>query len=164
GTFEVGPDELEVMEDLSEVVNAIQLDTQSVLLEALQMLDEQRRDSPRQASPELLQPPPRKPEGPVKISLQIVSRDEALVERFTAHFEKESDLEVSRVGVHEAGSQMPGEAPPLVLIDLRLGEMRPEALAALRRTRPRAVLLAIIGVGAPAEHAARAGALTALPA
>ena len=163
GTFEFSPDELHPMEDLGTHPPEI-LDTQSVLLEALQMLDEQRRDAPQPAAAELLQPPPRKAEGPAKTALQLVTRDDALADRFLARLEKQKELVVSRVGIHEAGSQMPGDPPPMVLVDLRLGEFRDEALAALRRTRPRAVLLAIIGVGAPAEDAVKAGALVALPA
>jgi hypothetical protein len=49
-----------------------------------------------------------------------------------------------------------------VLLDLRRGAIKADALMALRKTRPRAPLLALIDGSPDAEKALRAGALTAL--
>ncbi|TMA41669.1 MAG: hypothetical protein E6J82_11705, partial [Deltaproteobacteria bacterium] len=73
-------------------------------------------------------------------------------------------ITVARVNVRDAGTPPPGEAPPLVLLDMRKGGVGLDAVSALRRARPRASILALIDGDAPAAAAYQAGALAVLPA
>jgi hypothetical protein len=170
GAFEFAPEELKLMGDLAsqpgEMVSAVELDTQSALLEALQILDESRRDAP----PEPLPPPPPRvieqasqPAAPAgRPRVQIVSRDLKLIESLSAALEGEG-VQVARAALHEAGTSGPGEPPPVVLLDLRQAAIAVEAIAGVRRTRRRALVMAVVDSGVPVESTYRAGALVALP-
>src|SRR5207248_9722448 len=68
------------------------------------------------------------------------------------------------VNLRDAGTPRRGEAPPLVLLDMRKGGVGLDAVSALRRARPRASILALIDGDAPAAAAYQAGALAVLPA
>ena len=70
---------------------------------------------------------------------------------------------VVRVSLRDAGLPIPGEQPPVVLVDMRHSAVAPEALANLRATRPRATVLAIVDSGVPLAQVYQAGALAAVP-
>src|SRR5207248_10416925 len=100
--------------------------------------------------------------GAMQTRLHMVTRDDKFVEALVQKLDVQASLR--RVGLHEAGTPLPGEPPPLVLLDLRAGAVNLEALSALRRTRPRAWIAAVIDETVPAEKAVQAGALTAFAA
>ncbi len=172
GSFEFAPDELRNIAELElapgEGANALQLDTQSVLLDALRLLDEHRRDSPPEKAMEVREvaqtPKPLEPAASaLQTRLHVVTRDDKFVEALVQKLEG-VPASLVRVGLHEAGTPLPGEPPPLVLLDLRTGGVNLEALSALRRTRPRAWIAAVVDQTVPAEKAVQAGALTAFTA
>ena len=71
-------------------------------------------------------------------------------------------MTVARVNLRDAGTPPPGEAPPLVLLDLRQGAIALDALSALRRARPRASILALVDGDVQAEPMYQAGAIAVL--
>jgi len=165
GSFEFAPDEIKHLDELAlqpGEAPVVQLDTQSVLLEALQLLDESRRDSAEKPPPEPPEPPAPKQAEALPLRLQLVTRDATFADALAHRLEKDG-ISIARLGLHEAGSAPPGEAAPLVMLDLRAGAVPVEALAALRRTRPRAWLLCVVEDRAPVEQIYEAGAITALP-
>jgi GAF domain-containing protein len=70
---------------------------------------------------------------------------------------------VARVTLRDAGAPPPGEAAPVVAVDLRDGSHAPHAIEQLRRARPRALVVAVAeDFGSIAECYA-AGAMAVLP-
>src|SRR5437763_2213029 len=186
GTFHFALDDLKPIDDIAvvpgDVIRHLNLDTQMVLLDALRIFDErsrqqreQRNDTPAARSlPPITPTPVTRPAptptpangvGPLadepRTRLQIVSTERELAERL-AHVLP--GITVARVNVRDAGTPPPGEAPPLVLLDMRKGGVGLDAVSALRRARPRASILALIDGDAPAAAAYQAGALAVLPA
>src|SRR6184192_3107088 len=181
GTFHFALDDLKPIDDIAvvpgDVIRHLNLDTQMVLLDALRIFDdrrqqrEQRKDAPVARSVPPITPMPATRStpgngaGPLadepRTRLQVVSADRELAERL-AHVLP--GVTVARVNVRDAGTPPPGEAPPLVLLDMRKGGVGLDAVSALRRVRPRASILALIDGDAPAAAAYQAGALAVLPA
>ncbi len=96
---------------------------------------------------------------PERSRLQVVSADKQLSEKL-AHALGESN--VVRLTLREAGTPPPGEMPPIVLLDLRGGGVALEAIAGLRRARPRASVLAVVDSGVPLAQVYQAGAMAAV--
>ena len=186
GTFQFALDDLKPIDDIAvvpgDVIRHLNLDTQMVLLDALRIFDErsrqqreQRNDTPAARSVPPITPMPVTRSAPTptpangvgpladepRTRLQIVSTERELAERL-AHVLP--GITVARVNVRDAGTPPPGEAPPLVLLDMRKGGVGLDAVSALRRARPRASILALIDGDAPAAAAYQAGALAVLPA
>ncbi len=190
GTFHFALDDLKPIDDIAvvpgDVIRHLNLDTQMVLFDALRIFDErsrqqreQRNDTPvarsvppitpmpvtRSAPTPTPTPTPANGVGPLvdeaRTRLQVVSTDRELAERL-AHVLP--GVTVARVNVRDAGTPPPGEAPPLVLLDMRKGAVGLDAVSALRRARPRASILALIDGDAPVAAAYQAGALAVLPA
>ena len=63
----------------------------------------------------------------------------------------------------QAGTTNPGEAHPIILVDLRGGGVNLDQVAALRRSRPKVSLIALTEPGAAITGAYEAGALAVLP-
>lgn len=191
GSFEFVLDDLTPIDDIalhpSDVVPDADLNTQMVLLEAARLLDEQRGGVTRPAVPAAVPPPaPPSPSDPftadgaeglaglvdaaldenavVVPELQVVSDDEALVAGLAAEAgERVSAVVTTRL--EEAGDAGSGQRAPIVVIDLRDGAARrPDDLAALRRRRPSASLVALVEPGPAIAAAYEAGAVAALPA
>lgn len=162
GSFDFAPEEIKETPELPDPGGSLQLDTQSVLLEALQLLDEERHGKPSEAPPRLPDAPAPLLSRPSRARVQLVTRDEAFAEALADRLATDA-VPLARVGLHEAGSAAPGDGPPMVLLDLRSGAVPAEALQALRRTRPRAWLLAVIEERDHASDALRAGAMAAMP-
>ena len=186
GTFHFALDDLKPIDDIAvvpgDVIRHLNLDTQMVVLDALRIFDErsrqqreQRNDAPAARSVPPITPMPVTGSAPTptpangvgpladepRTRLQVVSTDRELAERL-AHVIP--GVTVARVNVRDAGTPPPGEAPPLVLLDMRKGGVGLDAVSALRRVRPRASILALIDGEAPAAAAYQAGALAVLPA
>jgi len=100
------------------------------------------------------------PVPPTRARLQVVSADRQLTDKLARAL---SEAIVVRVNLRDAGAPPPGEAPPLVLLDLRQGGVALEAIAAVRRSRPRAQVVAVIDSGVPLAQVYQAGALVAVP-
>lgn len=190
GSFEFVLDDLTPIDDIalhpSDVVPDADLNTQMVLLEAARLLDEQRGGVTRPVAPAAAPPLPPPSSDPFTAAgaeglaglvdaaldetavgvpeLQVVSEDEALVAALAAEAgERVSAVVTTRI--EEAGDAGGGQRAPIVVIDLREGAARrPEELAALRRRRPSASLVALVEPGPAIAAAYEAGAVAALPA
>lgn len=99
------------------------------------------------------------PTGPTR--LQVVTSDPRLVEKL-AQALKPGEANVVRVTLRDAGTPPPGERAPLVLLDFRQGGVALDALAGLRRARPRATAIAVIDSSTPAASVYEAGAVAAV--
>ncbi|HEY2031051.1 MAG TPA: DUF4388 domain-containing protein [Myxococcales bacterium] len=182
GTFTFALDQVKAIDDIAvvpgDVVRHLNLDTQMVLLDALRIFDERNRDSaerppevdggiftPAHGIPKVSAPVPQKVETPVPVPpsrarLQVVSADRQLAEKLANAL---AEAIVVRVNLRDAGTPPPGEASPLVLLDLRQGGVALDAIAVVRRSRPRAQVLAVVDSGVPLGQVYQAGALVAVP-
>lgn len=175
-----------------DVVPDADLNTQMVLLEAARIFDEQKSGrgtagTPVDGSPypdfaaddeaDLLAlvereigPPPEvesaadgsapAPDAP---EIQLVGGEEGLAEALA----EAAGAIVSGVrptGLAEAGTPHPTLPAPILVIDLRGGDLGPGDVAELRRTRPRASIVALVEPGPAIAAAYEAGAVAALPA
>ncbi|MDH3744736.1 MAG: DUF4388 domain-containing protein [Acidobacteriota bacterium] len=99
------------------------------------------------------------------VRLQIVSRDRELFERLRALVgEAGEQVETVRVELWDAGLTLPGESPPVVLVDLRDESLGIEDVARLRRARAHATIIAVGDQSASSASAYEAGVLAFLPA
>jgi hypothetical protein len=98
-----------------------------------------------------------------QLELQVVSVDEPFVRRLERALRHELAA-ISRVSFAEAGTASPGTPPPIVLLDLRRGEVTLEQAHHLHRRRPAASLIALVDPGTPFARVYEAGVLAALPA
>jgi hypothetical protein len=182
GTFQFAIDDLQPMDDLSvaphDLVGRLHLDTQMVLLDALRLFDEKNRDnaaalldgsngarSGSAAAP--AQPPSVAPaatprsERVQRTRLQVVSNDKQLADEVAESLRQEAT--VARLTLRDAGLPPPGEAPPIVLLDLRQGNVAIDAVAQLRRARPRAPVIAVVDASTSLAPIYEAGAIAAAP-
>jgi hypothetical protein len=180
GTFEFALDDLTPIDDVSvlpgDIIGHLRLDTQSVLIDALRVFDERNRmqegpgvtsfiapAAPLRPTPQSGGPPP--PPGgdeEARPRLQVVSADKQLAEQLaqTVPFEEAT---VARVTLRDAGDAPPGEAPPVVLVDLREASVAVAAIEQLRRARPRAMIVAVVADSASPSAAFGAGAMAVVP-
>jgi hypothetical protein len=94
--------------------------------------------------------------------LQIVTSDAELAARLDRALPP-GFAPVEPVGLPVAGKAFPGHESPIVLLDLREGEVSVEELARMRRTRPGTPLVALTDPGEPSGKVYEAGAMAALP-
>jgi Domain of unknown function (DUF4388) len=187
GTFHFALDDLKPIDEIAvipgDVIRHLNLDTQMVLLDALRIFDERNRGvAPRDGAPGAAPEParPAVPEAPAvqgrpapppangialvpdeaRTRLQVVSTDREISDRLAQAL---PDVTVARVNLRDAGTPPPGEAPPLVLLDMRQGRVTLDSVSALRRARPRASILAIVDREAQAAQVYEAGALAVVP-
>jgi len=169
------------------------LDTQMVLLEAARIFDERRsgRDlgtEPKPAAPpegggdevDLLAlvereiGPPAQPAAAVPGAegtappadapeIQLVGGASGLAESLTGAAAGIVSG-VRRATLAEAATPDAGLPAPIIVIDLRNGELGADDVEALRRTRPRASVVALVEPGPAIAAAYGAGAVAALPA
>jgi hypothetical protein len=193
GSFEFVLDEVWPLEELAafpgDVAPKVEIDTQTILLEALSVLDDLKRSGERPALaadgapgepaslsvsvtpvPELsapgahLTPTPdlRPGAGPTALPrVQLVTGDPDLPERLRRALRSEN-LRVVAVPAREAGSMLPGEPAPLVVVDIRGTAVDLDAVGAIRRTRPRATVVAYCEAQAPFGEVYEAGAAAAV--
>jgi len=189
GTFHFALDDLKPIDDIAvvpgDVIRRLNLDTQMVLLDALRIFDERNRagPGPSNGSPHegvleaggesavaatpasRARPVPTPAQGLMAIAeeartrLQVVSTDKQTAESLAQAL---PEVTVARVNLRDAGTPPPGEAPPLVLLDLRQGAIALDALSALRRARPRASILALVDADVQAGPVYQAGAIAVL--
>ncbi len=94
------------------------------------------------------------------IRCQVVSDDGELVQALRDALPSEL-VRVVAVKLREAGTRMPGEAaPPIVLLDLRRSDLAFGDIATLARTRPSASVVALVSSSEEAPAAHRAGAVS----
>jgi hypothetical protein len=98
-----------------------------------------------------------------QLELQIVSVDEPFSRRLERALRHEL-AGIARIGYAEAGISRPGAPPPIVLLDLRRGEVTLEQAHHFHRRRPAASLIALVDPGTPFARVYEAGVLAALPA
>jgi hypothetical protein len=97
------------------------------------------------------------------LKLHIVSADVPFAEQLADALQHEvAGVELAELS--HAGTSGPGEPPPIVLIDLRQGAATLEQAAALRRSRPRASLIALVEPGTSFAKVYEAGVLAAFTA
>jgi hypothetical protein len=186
GTFHFALDDLKPIDDIAlvpgDVIRPLNLDTQMVLLDALRIFDERKRPgengspdstgtsgpggpSAHSGSPARATPTPAHGTAPVeeeaRTRLQVVSTDKQLAEKVTQAL---PEVTVARVSLRDAGTPPPGEAPPLVLLDMRQKAVALDALSALRRARPRASILALTDATMEAARVFEAGAIAVVSA
>jgi len=164
GTFEFSVDELKPVDDLSmspgDILPDININTQMILLEAARILDERNRaeathsrasarareSSDRPTDAEALAPRTIAGELPTDakgVRAQLVSPDHDLYLQVSQAL-CVSNASVVRTSPRDAGTRLPGEPAPIVLVDLRDGMNEQGLLATIRRTRARAILVAIV--------------------
>lgn len=96
--------------------------------------------------------------------LQIVSPDRRLAEELSQIIQPEI-AQVVRVPLREAGTRLPGEpSPTIVVLDLREGHHTIEDLLAIRRSRPSSSAIAVVDNQESTTQAFEAGAVAALSA
>ena len=96
--------------------------------------------------------------------LQVVSPDRTIAEQLKNIIQPEI-AQVVRVPLREAGTRLPGEpTPTVVLLDLRDGAHGLEELLSIRRSRPRSSTIAIVDSPELTTRAFEAGALAAISA
>jgi hypothetical protein len=96
--------------------------------------------------------------------LQIVSPDRQVAEQ-VAEIILPEIAQVVRVPLREAGNRLPGEpSPTVVVLDMREGCHTVEDLLAIRRSRPRSSVIALIDSQEMTTRAFDSGAVAAIPA
>lgn len=97
------------------------------------------------------------------LKLHIVSADVPFAEQLAEALQHEvAGIELAELS--HAGMAGPDEPPPIVLIDLRQGAATLDQAAALRRSRPRASLIALVEPGTSFAKVYEAGVLAAFTA
>jgi len=188
GNFEFALDDLRPVDDIAlypgELLPDADLDTQMVLLEAARIFDEKRGE--REAG-EDTEPAPAPGEatwpgtglagldleekeiefpglGSVDApELQVVTADDEMVAEL-GRDAREMVTAVRRCSLARAGSQVSSQPAPVVVLDLRDEGLGPDDVSNLRRTRPRASVVALVEPGPMIALAYRAGAVAVLPA
>ena len=166
GYFEFLLDDIRPVDELAvhpgDLVPQVHIDTQCALLDALRVMDEQKRDDPADPRREMLSLVAAEPQpaAPVKRPrVHVVSSDQALVDELSAALGQAAT--VVRVQLRDAGTSSPTEAP-LVVIDVRCGA-GPADVLALRRSRPRARVVVLSGGELLPVDAYAAGAIACVP-
>ncbi len=96
--------------------------------------------------------------------LQIVSPDRQLATEMAGIIRPEIAV-VVRVPLREAGTRLPGEpTPTIVVLDMRSGSHTTEDLLAIRRSRPRSSVIAVVDTHELTTRAFESGALAAISA
>ncbi len=94
--------------------------------------------------------------------LQIVSQDLRLAEEL-GQIIKPEIAAVVRVPLREAGTRLPGEpSPTIVMLDMRQGYYSLEDLLAIRRSRPRSSVIAVVDTHEMTTQAFESGAVAAI--
>jgi hypothetical protein len=199
GTFDFALDDLTPLVEVSRFSGApkVDLDTQQVLMEVLQAMEEESTrvasapPTPTEVAPEgseaveefvqVVTKSGRKPnaakttpapesaisdtaitarhEAPDRPRFQLVSPDADLLERINRILAETGDR-ISAVGLRDAGTSLLGEAPPIVVVDLRYQPQGVDTLTALCRARPRASIIVLFEGRAPLRELYQAGVLS----
>jgi hypothetical protein len=194
GTFDFALDDLTPLVEVSRFSGApkVDLDTQQVILDVLQDMEEEstraacQPPTPVEVAPDGSEPieefvqvltkggrkrpaseaVPEPTDTDTAITtknevcerprFQLVSPDAELLAQIN-HLLAETGDRMSAVGLRDAGSSLLGEAPPIVVVDLRYQAHAADTLTALCRARPRAAVVALFVERAPLRDLYRAG-------
>jgi hypothetical protein len=178
GRFHVIADEVRADDEMTfapgDVVPNLDLDTQSILLEAVRLFDERNRldHPPLEAPAQSGEPTPRLAEvsrnrARQSACVQVVSSDRELTELMTTALAGVAT--VTNVDLRDAGIPAPGESMPIVLVDRRPSGGVSGALGRVRELHPRSALIALVASSDDMQRAFEEGAvaateLSALPA
>lgn len=119
--------------------------TQEIEASLAQAVDEERTDAT----------------GSGATRFQVVTADHELIRGLSERLPE--DVELGHVELWDAGLTLPGESPPIVLVDLRPGGATLGELEKLRRARAHASIIAVAHGALEAAQAYEAGALALLP-
>jgi hypothetical protein len=155
GTFRLVADEVQADDEMTfapgDVLPDLDIDTQSILLEAVRLFDERNRAG-TPPTPQVSELPLR--EAPISIAhggvaqppaprVQLLSDDRSVQTRLTSGLAELASVCV--VELRDAGAPAPGEPPPVVVVDRR-GEGRGKALVRRIHERyPRSLTIALVG-------------------
>jgi hypothetical protein len=169
GRFQLIADEVRVDDEISfapgDVLPAMDVDTQGILLEAVRLFDERSRDRlAGSTADEPSQTPALSPAAGVESALrsavhvQLVSPDSALLDALSVTL---GDVaHVYRVDARDAGIPGPGEPHPLVVVDQR-GARERGLLRRIRELHPRAPSVALVQSADEIQNAIQDGAAAA---
>ena len=200
GAFDFAIDDLTPVVEVSRFSGApkVDLDTQQVLLEVLQAMEEEssraacQPPTPAEGTPPdgsepveefvqvLTKSGRKRPSGEATAApesaladtaitakndvyerprFQMVSPDGELFAKINQILAETGDF-MSAVGLRDAGASLLGEAPPIVVVDLRYQAHPVDTLTALCRARPRASVVALFVGRAPLRDLFQAGVLS----
>jgi hypothetical protein len=167
GTFRLVADEVRTDDEITfapgDVLPDLDIDTQGILLEAVRVFDERNRSGPS-TRPETSEPPSERrghetlqsPSRARTARVQLVSADSELSQLLSGGLG--GAAAVSLVDLRDAGAPLPGEGPPLVVVDRR-GNGQEQAVRRIRELHPRAVAIALVGSAAEMAAAFSEGAV-----
>ncbi len=161
GTFQLLADEVEIDEELTfapgEVLPELDVDTQSILLEAVRLFDE--RNFVSSAKPTgsarlgtCIEQPAEAESGELRLAARVplVSNDAALFAALTKGLADVAHVE--RVEACNAGAAISGNAKSLVIVDIRGEHANNGVLQRIRQQHPQSSAIAVISE--PADMAA----------
>ncbi len=173
GNFELVADEVRVDEELTfapgEVLPEIDVDTQSILLEAVRLFDERNRTGSSKSQMLEVAPivrgasaPDRVPLSTKAMRVQLLSKDATVLTALTTGLAEIARVDL--VELRDAGAPAPGEGTPLVIVDRRGDKLEKGALKRIRDLHPRSLTIAIVdGPGEIAEAFAQGASAVAEP-
>jgi hypothetical protein len=94
--------------------------------------------------------------------VQIVSPDLDFIKQLVICM-PEQNGQMGHVELRDAGSSLPGEPAPVVVIDLRADDLDLRTIATIRRVRPRATIIAMVDDVSMTTPSYAAGAVAAVP-
>ena len=165
GTFRLIADEVHADEEMTfapgDVLPDLDIDTQSILLEAVRLFDERNRAQSSQAP--ALEPAPVSPLAPVPsrvirraARVQLVSPDANLAAGLSAVLGERATVCV--VDSRDAGAPAPGEPPPVVVVDRRDAGGR-SLVRRIHELHPRSITVAVVGSAGEIGEAFAEGAV-----
>jgi hypothetical protein len=156
GTFRLIADEVRADDEISfapgDVLPDVAIDTQGILIEAVRLFDERsRQGAPARAATA------NGADGPVSVSRAVITPGATRVKAACVQIlSKRSDLleplkaalngvaRVSVVDARDAGAPAPGDAQPLVVVDLRQGASTTSGIRRIRELHPRALVVGLV--------------------
>lgn len=98
----------------------------------------------------------------VRPRLQVLTQDGQFVEQLRGFLPNENG-HLGQVELRDAGSALPGEPAPVVLVDLRNNDFDLGTVESIRRLRPRATVVAMVDEVLETTRSYEAGAVAAVP-
>jgi hypothetical protein len=169
GTFRLVADEIEIDEELTfapgEVLPDLDVDTQSILLEAVRLFDERNvagasKTSNVAEAPAALAEASREDLSHLRLKqgrVHLVSNDQSLFAALSSGLAEIARVEL--MDLREAGSHVPGTTKPLVIVDRREGATEKGALRKIRQVHAQSSTVAIVGEASEMAAAFSEGAI-----
>jgi len=155
GTFRLIADEVRADDEISfapgDVLPDVDIDTQGILIEAVRLFDERNRQGALAPLPPVtvvdapvsVGRPAVATRGKASSSVQILSKQLDVLESLSETLGGLARVRV--VEARDAGAPAPGETQPLVVVDLRPGEVPPGVIRRIRELHPRALVVGLVG-------------------